>query len=198
MNATRQAEAVRRALEACKHPMDYILGAGGRDPNAPSPATVKNGRLGCDCTGLAFHCNQLDRKQPKALFPEYGGWMNTDSLVLHVRACEKTRRDFLAGKPVTVRRPMWKIVPLWEAQPGDIISYDAGDKTGHACVVIEVPPPVVSLTTKKDRRAFLRAMLVVDCANSWRRRITGYAIQERNALLWDRPDAFVFRYVGDE
>lgn len=63
--------------------IEYVLGAGGRDPNANDPRSEKNGKLGLDCTGADAYASALSRLQPH--FPYYGGWINTDSIVADAR-----------------------------------------------------------------------------------------------------------------
>jgi hypothetical protein len=184
---TRAARAVERARAATKVKAKYILGTGNYNPTRPDdPFTEKDGKKGCDCTGFTAYCLKLYRRQSKALYPETGGYMNTDSLVTHALASSRPGR-------------MWKVIPVNEAQPGDILVYDAGKKTGHAALIVEVPPmPVFPPGSAAEKKALFKLLRVIDCANALTRRIKGYAIAERDGSLWCRPDGYVLRYIGGD
>ncbi len=189
MTPERVTEALTRAVRMTKVKVRYKLGAGGSNPKAPTPLTVKDGTLGCDCTGFVFWALQLPRHLPA--FKPYEGDMNTDSIIIDAQR---------AGADA-----LWRGVPLHQARAGDVIVYPGlfknGKrlKAGHICLVVAVPPmPVFPLSAGEERTALLRLITVVDCAAALKRRVTGYAIGVTHAApVWDRHDALVLRYVGD-
>lgn len=58
----------------------YVLGAGGTNPNAPTPFTWKGPVNGADCIGAV--CWALGTPRFNKAFPEYGGWINCDSAMM--------------------------------------------------------------------------------------------------------------------
>jgi hypothetical protein len=58
----------------------YVLGAGGTNPNQATPFTWKGAAYGSDCVGFLMWCLGVPREHPS--FPEYKGWINTDSAMI--------------------------------------------------------------------------------------------------------------------
>lgn len=178
--ANRRA-AVARACAAAKQPARYKLGAGGRDPLAKIPHTVRDGVIGSDCVGFTSWCLGHDRYQPKT-FPRFGGWINTDSLIADARN-ERTWYERVS-------------VPA----PGDVVvspsTYKDGRRVrlGHIGLVVSVPddlPPDAFF--RPDRRELLARVQVVDCAAAASR--GAHAVAATTAAGWARPDAIWARCV---
>lgn len=157
-----RARAAMRWVVATRKAGDrvlYGLGFGGKDPEAEHPfewdPDTKAWR--CDCSGFVLWCHDLERKDPAS-----GAWRYTDSFERDAKGM--IRGDI--GDGVT-----------WErAQPGDIISYGAGPKTGHCAIVLTV-----------DAQG--RPLLVMHCRGS----LPGPLV-ETDAELWrKRPDTVVLR-----
>src|SRR5690606_5027030 len=124
--AENRRRAVARARQIAGTRITYKLGAGGRDPNAESPCTVRDGVLGCDCVGFTSWCLGHDRYQPKT-FPLYDGWINTDSLMMDARGKQTWYAE--------IARP----------EPGDVVVFPSitkngvRERIGHIGLVVEVP-----------------------------------------------------------
>jgi cell wall-associated NlpC family hydrolase len=72
-------ELLKRARSALGKKVKYRLGAGGIDPNSPTPASVDNA---CDCSGFVCWCLGISRKTDHPLYVRFnGGWINTDAIV---------------------------------------------------------------------------------------------------------------------
>jgi cell wall-associated NlpC family hydrolase len=72
-------ELLQRARSAIGHKVKYRLGAGGIDPNSPTPASIDNA---CDCSGFVYWCLGISRKTDHPLYVRFnGGWINTDAIV---------------------------------------------------------------------------------------------------------------------
>lgn len=96
---------------------------GGADPNATSPWTITPDGKGvihksCDCIGCALWARGLDRYQPTRFAHLYGGYINTDSLLmdaLGVRAVTGVGSDEPARKlfspASSLRRGTWVVFP---------------------------------------------------------------------------------------
>lgn len=177
--------AVDRAQRIAAMPSRYVLGAGGRSPNAVTPFTVRDGVLGCDCVGFTSWCLGHDRYQPKT-FPHYDGWINTDSLMSDARdTCT------------------W-YEPIARPEPGDVVVFPsihrngARVRMGHIGLVTDVPDdfPDDFRFTQADRRSWLAHVTVIDCAGAASRRANGHAVAETTAAAsWDKPDAMFARCV---
>jgi len=123
---------------------------GGTDPTAPDPATrwrTDGGltAITCDCAGAAAWCSGYDRFQPQRFAHLYGGWINTNSMILDASG---PRRCF---------------VPLERPEPGCLIvckSGSPGHKVGHVGVVVSVPA-----AWDPSSRACWEAIGVVDVAS---------------------------------
>lgn len=188
----RASEALKRAwLMANAKPTRYKLGAGGRNPEAPTPFTVKDGVLGSDCIGFVLWCLGQDRYQP-GKFPYYDGWINTDSCI-----ADATGKQVLFER---IRRPELGALVLF---PG-IVDRKTGKRKriGHVGIIVglpaEWPSPVEwELMRAKDRTALLKQVQVIDCAAATSRRILGRAIQATTAAAsWDKPDMVFVRFKG--
>jgi hypothetical protein len=185
--AVTRSGAVKRAREVDGiKPSRYKLGAGGRNPAAPTPFTIRDKILGSDCIGFVLWCLGLDRFQKD--FPHYGGWINTDSAIQDA----KTTKKFFTQ----VHYP----------EPGDLVIYPAlyedGKRVriGHVGMVVEVPadwpsPEGWPNLSKKEKTSHLKRVKVIDCAGTKWRRLMGDAVRETTAAAsWDKPDAIFARY----
>jgi hypothetical protein len=180
--ADNRARAVARARRIASKPSTYVLGAGGRSPTASTPFTVRDGRLGADCVGFTSWCLGHDRYQPKT-FTTYGGWINTDSLMMDARG----PRDWYE--------------PVERPEPGDVVVFPSLRKDGkmtrmgHIGLVVEAPadmPEDVYGLPAVERRRWLLRVRVIDCAASSGRK--PYACAETTAAAsWDKPDAMFAR-----
>jgi hypothetical protein len=185
--AINRAHAVERARRIAAKPSVYVLGAGGRDPLAETPFTVRDGRRGSDCVGFTSWCLGHDRYQP-ATFGLFSGWINTDSLMTDARG----KQSWYAQ----VAKP----------EPGDVVVFPSilvnGDRKrmGHIALVVSVPrdfPQDFSFTMPDTvRRRWLSKVGVIDCAGSRIRKERGYAVAETTAAAsWDKPDAIFARLI---
>lgn len=151
----------------------YILGAGGRDPDAVTPWTKRNGALGSDCVGFVLWCWGIDRFQPS--FPEYGGWINTDSAM---REAERYAQWF-------------ERVTLSRALPGDLVvwgsRYEAGRRVrvGHVGLIVD-ERRVHAL--RADQRAAFHMLDVVHCSASG-----NIAVKLQPGRAWDAHNSVVLR-----
>ena len=142
----------------------YILGAGGRNPDAVKPWTKKGTRLGSDCVGFVLWAWGMDRFQPS--FPLYGGWINTDSAIGEARTSAK----------------WFRIVDV--PQPGDLVTVPSvdldrdgdRDRIGHVGIISEVP------ALWDGDYADLR---VIHCSASGRP-----AVKETSGKIWDGRQTF--------
>ncbi len=143
--------------------LNYVLGAGGRDPKAATPETTRDGRKGCDCVGFVMWCLGIDRFQ--STFALYGGWMNTDSTVAD------------AEGPVS----WWELRELHDARPGDLVVFPSvdldhdgdRDRIGHVGIV------TVAHSLGSQRFADLT---VAHCHGGPGRPM---AVNEESGSLWD-------------
>lgn len=179
-------EAITRAKKISLETSKYILGAGGRNPQADKPFTLKNGALGSDCIGFVLWCWGLDRYQPidgKDLeYPFYEGWINTDSMLMDVKGkhiyFEETSEPF-PGCAV-VYPSIWK--------NGKMI------RMGHIGLVVAVPenwPKNWKALSPQERKAWCKKVTVIDCAGAASRKLTGKAVGARTAEIWAQDGTFV-------
>lgn len=182
------ADILARAWYWTTQKAKYVLGAGGRDPNASSPFTTKDGVVGSDCVGWVLWACGIDRYQPK-LFTYYDGWMNTDSII------EDAKRG-VGGK-------LWKL--LAKPEVGCLVIFPSIHKNGkmtrmgHVGLVVEVPaewPDDFASWPDKERKELLKLVKVIDCNASWGRKLKGKAIGQITAAdLWNKPDAVFVAWV---
>jgi hypothetical protein len=180
---TCSLEAVRRArlmIDHRPHPpsnvpaslraIGYKLGAGGKDPNAPHPATWHEAlrRWVCDCSGFTAWALGFDRYQP-ARFPEE--WINTDSMIADAE-----------------RGGDWFEI-LAAPDLGCLVVYDAGRKVGHVGLVVDPLP-----AEWDPEHPSWDLVRVVHCSSS-NARNHGGAIQETSAALFRGRDARLLRYL---
>ncbi len=112
--AIRRARALERARSMVGRGR-YHLGAGGKDPKAPDPFDSDGTS---DCSGFVAWCLELPRKS------DDGVWFYTDALEADARG--QVKGDLGDGV-------------AWDAaQPGDLVVYGAGPKTGHVGIVSQV------------------------------------------------------------
>lgn len=151
---------------------------GGKDPEAAHCASHSDpgtkdwphpNRLTSDCVGLVMWAVGLDRYQPRD-FPEYSGWMNSDSVIAHARAGHGAEA-------------LWKMVDEKDAKPGDVLAMPSrrnaiGQRIpGHVGVIVRPATPVSK-------------MLTVDCSPS-HGRLTAIGLREP----WSSK-CVVVRYAG--
>lgn len=182
-------ETLSRAWYWTTQKAKYVLGAGGRDPNATTPFTTKDGVVGSDCVGWVLWALGIDRYQPK-IFTYYDGWMNTDSII-------DDAKTGVGGK-------LWKI--LSRPEPGCLVIFPSihvnGKMTrmGHVGLVVEVPgewPVDFASWSAQERKNLLGLVKVIDCNASLGRRLKGMAIGQITAAdLWAKPDAVFVGWVG--
>lgn len=176
------AEAVERAKKIAAGFSKYILGAGGRNPQAEKPFTSKNGAEGSDCIGFVLWCLGLDRLQPD--YPFYEGWINTDSMLMDVDGDQKyfEEVDFPFPGCVVVYPSIWK--------DGKMI------RMGHIGLVVEAPKTWPTHEqwkhfTPKERLVWMKQVTIIDCAAAATRRLTGRAVGKRTAEIWAKDGRFV-------
>jgi hypothetical protein len=190
---TTAAEAVERARsmigycpelpegapsDAVGGPIRYRLRKknGGKDPNAPHPAAWSYGvRVPtADCVGFVAWTLGFDRYQPRDYDREsggdviYGGWINTDSMIMGAAALE----------------PGW-FQEIDEPEVGAIVVYGSRyrrgrpRKAGHVGMIVD-PLPAEFEIMEPDCWRDLR---VVHCSSGNDRR-HGAAIQETSGAAW--------------
>lgn len=176
------AEAVERAKKIAAGLSKYILGAGGRNPQAEKPFTSKNGAEGSDCIGFVLWCLGLDRLQPD--YPFYEGWINTDSMLMDVDGDQKYFEgiDFPYPGCAVVYPSIWK--------DGKMV------RMGHIGLVVAVPSTWPTheewkTLTQKQRSAWMKQVMIIDCAAAATRRLTGRAVGKRTAEIWAKDGRFV-------
>lgn len=181
-------EAVERAKRISLGLAKYILGSGGRNPQAENPFTSKKGILGSDCIGFVLWCWGLDRYQPadgKDIdYPFYEGWINTDSMLMDVDKDQTLFEEIDQPFPgcAVVYPSIWK--------NGKMI------RMGHIGLVVETPSqwPTREDWKKlsvKERKSWMKKVTVIDCAGAVTRKITGKAVGKRTAEIWALDGRFV-------
>lgn len=171
-------EAVERAKRTALGLAKYILGAGGRNPEADNPFTSKNGALGSDCIGFVLWCLGLDRLQPD--YPFYGGWINTDSMLMDVDEHQTRFKEI--DRPVpgccVVYPSIWK--------DGKMV------RMGHIGLVVDVPAewPAWKLSAA-ERKVWMKKVTVIDCAAAASRKLLSKAVGKRTAEIWAKDGRFV-------
>lgn len=112
-------EILLRARAATSLPITYKLGAGGRNPSAPTPA---DGSGGLDCSGFVAWCLGLPRLTDDPFYLDYaGGWMNTDGIVADANDA----------------RGLFSKVPNGQAKPADLLVFGKGPgrSYGHVGII---------------------------------------------------------------
>lgn len=124
--ATRRlgdVDAVRRALSV-ENTGRYKLGAGGRDPSAPTPLDAAGL---CDCSGfLAWAWSEPRRDSADGEDEIDGDWLNTTALYLDARGPQRFVREIAAPHVL----------------PGDALVYRGGlpdQPVGHIGIVVARP-----------------------------------------------------------
>lgn len=149
---------------------------GGKDPTAADPAdrwTAKGKKtvnVTCDCAGAAAWCSGYDRYQPDRFAHIYGGWINTDSMIIDAST---DARCFVA-----LDRPT----------PGAMIvcrSGSRGHRIGHVGVIVEVPAE-----WDPNERECWEAIVVVDVAGR-----KGRANMQTTGRGWFRTGAMFLRTI---
>ena len=181
----RQKDKVERALMCNGGPIKYHLEYpnGGTDPEAPMPCDEQTGQL--DCAGFVAWVNGYDRKfltGMSPLFDAWGGYCNTDSTIQEAERYGE----------------LFTIIPLEEAQPGDIIVSASFRRKlppfkrviGHTGVIVDVGD------TKQEG---LKALLVVHCGSSNHKlNEQGSAVWKTSGALWKNyPKTLIVRFNSD-
>lgn len=149
----------------------YLLGAGGFDPDAPSPYTELRGRTGCDYAGFLAWCLGYPRRHPGLLGTS--DWINADTMI----------------EEAETRARWFSLLP--EPEPGAILAYCTislehdghRDRPGHAALIVERPPR----WTLAD--ASWTAMRIIHASPAIQRRY-GHAIDETHAAAWAHRATF--------
>lgn len=126
---------------------------GGRDPYAADPRS--RGYNSADCIGFAFWAFGIDRYQPD--FPFYGGWINTDSMMMDAMA----KRMFF--------------VPLAEIEYPHMIVYPSGTKQEVAAGLPRIGHIGVAIDDKR----------VIHCSYS-NDRLLGHGVDIGAPRIWTR------------
>lgn len=149
----------------------YVLGAGGRDPDAAGPESKVRGRVGCDNAGFIAWCLGYDRYQPG--FAGAWDWVGPDSMIADA---ESTRAWF---------------EPAAGPEAGVLVAYPSidlerdgvTDRPGHVGLIVETPAGWNRLDGPWT------AIRVVHCARSLQRRL-GHAIDETHGVAWSQRASF--------
>jgi hypothetical protein len=99
-------------LASLKGQGKYGLGAGGTNPNSATPFGWWNGLYACDCIGAVCWAFGIPRKM--ASFPEYGGDINVDSMMMDARAIEGYDKG---------EQRFFKVIPKELVRPGSIVCF---------------------------------------------------------------------------
>lgn len=141
-------EVVARAMSLCVVPDDpaariyYLVGAGGKDPEALTCATRAKDtkRLVSDCVGLASWAMGWDRYQPERA-TSYEGWMNQHS------ALEETNRPGGLFRRLAV--PVMGCMATMDNYVNDL----GKKRVGHVGIVVSVSPlTIVHCSPSNERR----------------------------------------------
>lgn len=138
---------------------------GGNNPHAPGPWSISSdGRKRSDCIGTAVWARGFDRFQPIRFAHIYGGYINTDSILL----------DALGDRAVTGRgsarvpQKMFRVATVPRRGKFVVYSgrYDAnGHKVpnswGHIMTIVDVDPRIVEAPPNLIDIA--RGLVVVHC-----------------------------------
>lgn len=166
------SESIERARSFLGKPIKYQLGTGGRDPNAKSPSTTRDGKVGCDCVGFVAWACGFDRLQPD--FPHYGGWINCDSALGKFDSLRGWHG--VAGFFDVVQNPN---PGDWVVYPSIDLDHDgARDRIGHVALVTEVG----------ESWAF-ENIKVIQCSSAASRKGAS-SIVETNATLWGNSSTY--------
>jgi hypothetical protein len=146
--------------------LKYVLGLGGRYPQAETPET-KNGKTGCDCSGFVAWCFGYDRYQEH--FP-FGGWINTDAMIFAARRggewFDETELPHVGSLVVF---------------PGIDLNKDgARERVGHVGVVSAIEGGSGSIWER---------MKVIHCSSGNQKRF-GYAVAETNGGVFANREKF--------
>jgi hypothetical protein len=151
---------------------------GGKDPFAEHPADWAFGLRTptCDCVGFVVWCLGFDRYQ-RDLFPHWGGWVNTDSMLISARAGD--------GWFEEIETPELACLVV---RPSTYLEGER-DQPGHVGIVTGLP-------AEWDRRYPSWDMLrVTHCAGSNEKIALG-AIEETHAKQWHGRGRLL-RYLGE-
>jgi hypothetical protein len=144
----------------------YVLGAGGRDPDAKSPGDLTGA---CDCSGFVAWCLGIDRKRPN--FAGYG-WVSTDSLVAAARS---------PGTGVgELERPEVGCLVVY---PG-IYKQGKRVRVGHVGIVSQVPA---------EWSGDFGTLKVIHCSAGNQRR-TKKAVQETSGTAWTGKGSMLLKF----
>lgn len=168
LDVTTVEALLTRARSALGRSVEYKLGAGGRRPDADTPADKENR---CDCSGFVAWSLGLDRKTDHPVYVKHnGGWINTDAII------HDTTQS--TGLFVRLDRP----------RVGALLVYGSTYENGK-----RKKPGHVGIVTELDEHG--DASMMIDCgASSWRK--LKDAIQEREPTPFKRSDTVIAWYAA--
>jgi len=177
--------SIARARSLLGQHLPYILGGGGRNPGALTPATDvyrDDGTLvgrGCDCIGFVAWCCGFDRFQRG--FPYYGGWINCDSAL----------GGWYQGPNGMEWHPAaryFRVLPrpqpgCWLVYPSIDLDHDGKrDRIGHVGLVESCVPP--------DQTWSWQTTTVLQCSSTASRQTNGNSITRTDAQLWGKAEYY--------
>jgi hypothetical protein len=161
---TSPTEAIARARSMIDGAIHYQLNPhnGGRDPNAPDPAThwvddANHPIATCDCAGFVAWALGFARYQPHD-FPPWDGWINTDSMIFESDHGAQWFRKLDQPEAACL-----VVYPSYDS--------DAGHVPGHVGLVVD---PTAG------------ALRVIHCSHGNDRNF-GHAIHETDDTPWRLP-----------
>jgi len=166
----------------------YWLGAGDYRPTdgRDEPWTLRDGVLGCDCSGFAAWCHRISReRRGYNAGGSVSGWVNTDTLIEDAYGVvdQKTGRLRRAARLELVE-------PADYPAPGTLIVYgavrdDQGKrvKIGHVGVVESCSVPYAEWGTRGT--VDWRAVTVIQCRGPQRARP---AVVRSSGAAWEKHD----------
>jgi hypothetical protein len=163
---------------------------GGRDPHALDPASQWTDGddvfRSLDCSGYYFYVTGADRFQPET-FPHYGGYMNTDSVLLDARGWAGTRTQDYRERQKRAKQAWWRVVA---PRAGCGVVYGSVDRNGDEPRVGHIGKVMyVDTSIPVTEPLFWEQMRVAHCSSGNARQF-GHAIAETNGMIWFNPDKY--------
>lgn len=151
-------------------PTVYWLGAGGMDPNAPTPGQKS------DCSGYVCWMLGRSRQTTHPLYVKFnGGWINTDGIVHDAKSC--------LGFFTQIPKPKVGCVIVYGGKASG-----APRKVGHVGIVTEL--------SSAHRDPYTMNVARVRHCSMGNYRKTGDAIQETGPEVFRAPDVIFAWYEG--
>lgn len=159
---------------------------GGRNPFADHPGSLwkdeeGNTHRSLDCVGAVCYWDGIDRYQPET-FPIYGGWMNTDAILLDARGWHGVKPKDWERRVELAPRSWWEVVhrpyPGCNLVYGSVNRGGAGGRIGHIAKVVSLDSSIPM--TSRD---YWEAMMIVHCS-AGNSATLGHAIAKTNALAF--------------